>query len=235
MKKVLIFLLIGAMVAVGLNCASMSKTEKGATIGAGAGAIIGGIIGHQTGNKTAGIIIGAAIGGMAGAYIGNYMDKQAQEIEQEVPDADVIVVNPQGEAVENPEKEQGQAIVVTFNSGTLFDVDSYALKPGAKANLDKLAAIMVDYDQTDINIGGHTDSSGADEYNLKLSKQRAQTVADYIAEKGVSRARFTIKGYGESMPVASNDTTEGKQLNRRVEIIISANDSLKKDAQNKQG
>lgn len=230
MKRYLVLFLIVAFVASTLGCANMSNTEKGAATGAVAGGVIGGIIGHQTGNKTAGIIIGAAIGGMAGAYIGNYMDRQKQEIEETVPDAEVVTVNHEGEVVEENEKEEGQALMVTFNSNTLFDINSSALKPGAKANLDQLAVVMNKYEETNININGHTDATGSEEYNMKLSKERAQSVADYLGAQGVRSARFTVKGFGETLPIASNETPEGRQLNRRVDIVITPNEALIEEA-----
>ncbi len=233
MKKLLVALLISAVVISGLNCAA-TQSQQGAGIGAVVGGVVGGVIGHQMGDKTAGIILGAALGGLAGAYIGDYMDKQAKEINQQVPDADVIVINNEGKPVENSQDQGGQAILVKFDSNTLFDVNSSELKAGAKSNLDNLAGIMTKYEKTNIHISGHTDATGTDDLNQKLSEKRAQAVSGYLTGKGVTATRFTVVGHGESKPIASNDTPEGRQLNRRVEIIISPNDALV-DTAKKQG
>ena len=163
-----------------------------------------------------GVIIGAAIGGAAGAYIGKYMDKQAKEIEQEVEGAEVNRV--------------AEGIRLTFKSSLLFDIDKAALKPESKVSLEDLAVIFIKYPETDILIEGHTDSTGSEEHNLTLSRQRAQSVANYLAKQNVYPTRFTIMGYGESQPIATNDSEEGRARNRRVELGIVANEKLKEDA-----
>jgi outer membrane protein OmpA-like peptidoglycan-associated protein len=180
---------------------------------------VGGIIGHQTGNTAAGAIIGGAIGGAAGAYIGNYMDKQAEEIQADLEGAKVERI--------------GEGIKITFDSGILYDVNKATLRPEAKANLDKLAVILNKYADTNILIEGHTDATGTDEHNLDLSRNRASSVSNYLAGLAVDPKRFTTMGYGESQPIATNDTDEGRQQNRRVEIAIMANDKLKKAAEEK--
>jgi outer membrane protein OmpA-like peptidoglycan-associated protein len=206
--------LAGLMTLMG--CAA-SSTTKGGAIGAGAGGVIGGIIGKQTGNTAVGAIIGAAIGGSAGALIGHKMDKQAEEMKQKVDGANIERV--------------GEGIKITFASGILFKTGSADLQPQAKQNVEKLAQILKEYPDTNILIEGHTDSDGTDALNQKLSERRAQAVATYAQSLGVSSARFQTIGYGESQPVASNDTAEGKQANRRVEIAVMANDKMKQAAQ----
>jgi len=213
-KRILGLVLVVALFA---GCASMSRKEKGAVIGAGSGAVIGGVIGNQAGNTAVGAIIGAAVGGAAGAYIGNYMDKQAAEIEQDL----------QGAKVERI----GEGIKITFDSGILFDVGKAALQPAAQQNLTDLARILNKYADTKVLIEGHTDSTGSEEYNLGLSRDRAQAVANFLQTQQVDATRFTIMGYGESQPVASNDTAAGRAANRRVELAIMANDKLKKVAE----
>jgi len=200
-----------------LNGCSASNTVKGGAIGAGAGAVIGGVIGNQVGSTAVGAIIGAAVGGTAGALIGNYMDKQAEELQNDIKDAKIERV--------------GEGIKITFNSGLLFKTNSSELQSQAKANIEKLGAILKKYDDTNILIEGHTDSTGTDAYNQKLSEKRAQAVAAFSQSQGVASTRFTIKGYGESQPVAPNATSEGRQLNRRVEIAIMANEDLKAAAE----
>jgi len=197
----------------------MSRKQKGAVIGAASGTVVGGLIGKKAGSTVIGAIIGAAVGGAAGAYIGNYMDKQAEEMERDL----------EGVKVERV----GEGIKLTFGSEILFDVDKAALKEPAKENLTKLSAILQKYEDTDILIEGHTDSTGSEEHNLTLSRQRAQSVSNYFAQLKINPARFTIMGYGESQPVSTNETAEGRQLNRRVDLGIMANEKLKKVAQSK--
>lgn len=197
----------------------MSRTQKGGAIGAATGAVVGGVIGNQAGNTAAGAIIGAAVGGAAGAYIGHYMDEQAAEMERDLEGAKVERI--------------GEGIKITFDSGLLFDVDKAALKTKSKENLGELAVILNKYDDTEILLEGHTDATGSEEHNLELSRARAQSVANYLAEQQVKATRFTIMGYGESQPIASNDTPDGRAGNRRVEVAIYANDDLKKVAEEK--
>lgn len=199
-----------------VGCSSLSKTERGAAIGAGAGAVIGGAVGAKYGGTAKGAIIGAAVGGTAGAIIGQQMDKQAEELEQEIPDADVERV--------------GEGIQVTFDSGILFDFDSSALRPEARTNLRELANSLQEYNNTDVTIVGHTDAVGSDEYNYSLSERRASSAASYLMSLGVARNRITTFGKGETEPVASNDTDYGRQQNRRVEIAIYANEEFRESA-----
>ncbi len=217
----LILSMLALSLAFGAGCANMSRQSKGTAIGAGAGAAIGGLIGKQTGNTALGAIIGAAVGGAAGAYIGHYMDEQAAEIERDLDGATVERV--------------GEGIKITFDSGLLFAVDKSDLQPEAKQNLDNLAVILQKYPDTDILIEGHTDSTGSDEHNMTLSRNRANSVANELAAMGVDATRFTIMAYGETQPIADNSTVEGRRLNRRVELAIMANDKLKGVAEQKAG
>ena len=122
----------------------------------------------------------------------------------------------------------GEGIKITVDSGLLFDVDNSALRDTSKANLTDLARILNKYPDTNILMEGHTDSTGPEDYNLTLSKERAEAVAFYLAENEVGSNRFSVKGYGEVQPIATNDTAEGRQQNRRVDVAIMANDKLKK-------
>ena len=219
MKKFFVCLLIISFLAGTMGCAEWNRTAKGAAIGAGAGGAAGGLIGYATGSPVAGVLIGAAVGGAAGALIGNYMDKQAAEIERDIEGAKVERV--------------GEGIKITFSSGILFDVNRADLKDFSRAELAKLAAILNKYDDTNILLAGHTDSTGSDEYNVRLSRRRAQSVSDYLSIQNVNPERFTVYGYGKSDPIASNDSADGRAQNRRVEVAIWANEKLKKVAQEK--
>jgi outer membrane protein OmpA-like peptidoglycan-associated protein len=220
-RKSVIVLLIVAMAVFAVGCSASKKTKTGAAIGAAAGGVLGGIVGKQAGNTLAGAIVGAAVGGAAGAYIGNYMDKQADEMKEDIDGAKIERV--------------GEGIKITFDSGILFDVNKATLKPIAMDNLNKLAEILNKYEDTNILIEGHTDNTGADEYNMELSEKRAKSVSNYLASLNVDPTRFTIMGYGESQPIATNDTVEGRALNRRVDLAIMANEKLKKVAEEKAG
>lgn len=206
--------LFASMTLVG--CQNLSRTEKGAAVGAGAGAVIGGVVGKKYGDTAKGAIIGAAVGGVAGAVIGRQMDKQAAELERELEGADVDRV--------------GEGIAIKFDSGILFDFDSSALRSAARDNLTELAASLKKYPNTDAMIVGHTDAVGSDDYNQRLSQRRAESAAQYLISQGISRSRLTTLGKGEGEPIASNDTDYGRQQNRRVEVAIYANDEFRQDA-----
>ena len=221
MKKTIVMLLVGAVLISTVGCASMKRRDKGAVIGAAAGGVLGGVIGKQAGNTVVGAIVGAAVGGAAGAYIGNYMDKQAEEMQADLEGARIERI--------------GEGIKITFDSGILFNVDKFDLQPTAQGNLDRMAVILNKYPDTNILIEGHTDSDGSEAYNMTLSENRAKAVSNYLANSQVASSRFSTMGYGEAQPIASNDTVEGKTLNRRVEIAIFANDKLKKAAENQAG
>ncbi|MHA6246843.1 OmpA family protein [Pontibacter sp. CAU 1760] len=197
--------------------AGMKKTTKGGLIGAGGGAVIGGLIGNRLGNTAAGAIVGAAVGGATGAVIGRRMDKQAEELEKTMEGAKVERV--------------GEAIRVNFDSGILFQVNSAELSAAAKRDVEKLAKTLKEYDGTNVIIEGHTDNSGSYELNKKLSERRAEAVAAYARSLGVEGSRLQAKGYSYDQPIADNTSAEGRQQNRRVEIIIVANEELKQAAE----
>ncbi|MBU0983234.1 MAG: OmpA family protein [candidate division Zixibacteria bacterium] len=220
MKRFLVMGLVAVMLISVMGC-GWSKQEKGTVIGAGAGAVIGGVIGDQAGNTAVGAILGAVIGGAAGAYIGNYMDKQAAEIERDLEGAKVERI--------------GEGIKITFDSGILFDINSSTLRPEAQTNLTELAAILNKYQDTEVLVEGHTDSTGTRDHNLNLSMRRAQSVANHMTGLQVLANRFRIMGYGPDQPVADNGTSAGRQSNRRVDIAIFANDKLKGAAQKQIG
>ncbi len=205
-----------ALALVAATACNASRTVKGGAIGAAAGGAVGGAIGSRSGNTAAGVIIGAAVGGAAGALIGRYMDKQAAEIQRDLKGAKVERV--------------GEGILITFDSGLLFDVGSFQLRPATRQNLEELAKVLNKYKDTEILVEGHTDDRGTEEYNMTLSNNRAKSVYNQLVRQGVSGSRFTVIGYGESAPIADNSTPEGRQLNRRVEIAIFANKKLKRAA-----
>ncbi|RNC79959.1 MAG: OmpA family protein [Balneola sp.] len=214
-SKIFLFVLITGLLTA--SCDSLSKTAKGTAIGATAGALAGALIGKAAGNTTTGAIAGAAVGGATGAVIGNYMDRQSREIEEDLEGAKVERV--------------GEGIKVTFDSGILFEVNSYELSDASKEEIAKLSEILQKYEDTNIMFGGYTDDTGREEYNLELSEKRATAVAEYTAFTGVDATRMTITGFGESDPVADNTTVEGRAQNRRVEVAIWANDKLKEAAE----
>ena len=198
-----------------------TKKEQGAVIGATGGAVVGGVIGHATGSTARGAIIGAAIGGAAGAIIGHQMDQKAKEIQAKVPGAIVT--------------REGEGLVVTFASGLLFDFDSDQLRAESKRNLDSLAKSLASFGDSKLLLVGHTDSVGTASYNLGLSQRRAGAVAEYLITRGVPGSRLATSGRGESDPIASNDTDADRQLNRRVEVVVTAGDNMKAQAKAQAG
>ncbi|MDH5380803.1 MAG: OmpA family protein [Cyclobacteriaceae bacterium] len=194
----------------------LSNTAKGGLIGATAGGAIGAVIGHKAGNTAVGVLAGAAIGGTAGALIGRKMDKQAEELQKDLEGATVQRV--------------GEGILITFNEGLQFDVNSYSIRKSSEANLIDLANVLAKYEDTDILIEGHTDNTGEDAHNQTLSENRAAAVKRYLVNKGILVSRISTIGYGEGQPVADNGTSTGRQQNRRVEVAIYANEKMKKAA-----
>ncbi len=199
----------------------MNRTERGAIIGAASGAAVGGAVGRHQGSTTKGVIIGAAVGGAAGAVIGRQMDRKAEELERELENAEVERV--------------GEGILVTFESGILFDFDSSRLRPEARANLRSLTESLEDFPGSELLIAGHTDSVGDEEYNYRLSERRAQSAADFLMTQGISGSRINIVGLGETEPVASNETEAGRQENRRVEVAIYASEEHQEEIVERHG
>jgi outer membrane protein OmpA-like peptidoglycan-associated protein len=198
--------------------------QRGTAVGVASGAVIGGILGNNVGkggNGAIGAVLGGVIGGVAGNVIGSKMDKQAREIKETLPGAEVERV--------------GDGIKITLNESIVnFDFDSSALTSAAQNNLDKLAQVLINNPDTNINIYGHTDSKGSDSYNMSLSERRANSVKSYLIGKGIASGRMFAKGEGESMPIATNDTDAGRAKNRRVEFAITANEKMINDAKNGQ-
>ncbi|NTU57756.1 MAG: OmpA family protein [Chlorobiaceae bacterium] len=211
----LILLLTTAGLTTG--CETTSNAGRGAGIGAATGGLIGGIIGSNNGSWAKGAILGAVIGGAAGAVIGDYMDKQADEIRSEVRGANVERV--------------GEGIRVVFDTGLLYSTGSSTLTSNSQYNIEKLARILNKYNDTNVVIEGHTDSVGSEASNQMLSERRAESVSTLLRTYGVSGNRLNAIGYGQTRPVASNETEAGRRLNRRVEVLIYASSELKRQAE----
>ncbi len=197
-----------------------NKTQRGVAIGTAGGAVIGGVLGNNVGKGgkgALGAILGGVIGGVAGGVIGNQMDKQAREIDNAVPGAEVERV--------------GEGIKLTLKENAVrFDTNKSTLTMTAQENLDKLVPVFKQYPNTNIVIFGYTDSTGPADYNLTLSGQRAASVKQYLGSKGISTSRISTEGMGIADPIASNETVSGRSENRRVEFAITANEKMIEDA-----
>lgn len=220
LKKELFAVMLGCVLVVA-GCSSLNRTQKGAVVGTASGAAIGAVAGKASGNTAMGAIIGAAVGGTAGILIGRQMDKQAEEIEAKVPGVEVVRVD--------------EGIVVEFSNNVLFAYDKTLLSYEARANLDKLVTVLNEYPDTDIVVQGHTDSKGSDAYNQNLSEERASSVTTYLASKGIRRDRLSSQGFGEQLPKYLNNTVEGRDKNRRVEFLITANEAMQNRAKQEAG
>lgn len=227
MKKLnlfLVLLLSASLVFTG--CDSLNNTAKGAIIGTGDGAAvgagIGGLIGKDGKSAAVGAAIGGVVGATAGAIIGKKMDKAAAEA--------AAVENAKVETIEDVNGLK--AVKVTFESGILFDFNKTALKTDAKAALTKFAKVLVENPTMDIAVYGHTDNVGTLAANQKVSLGRANTVADYLVAQGATRTQMkVVDGRDYSMPVATNETAEGRAQNRRVEVYMYASEKMIQDAQ----
>lgn len=219
MKRITLLAVVAGLGLAG--CASTpddpnKNTKEKAAIGAAVGAIAGAVIGHQndrSGGALRGALIGAAAGGALGAGVGAYMDKQQAEFERQLAaerDAHQIEI----------ERLRNENLKITMNSEVSFDYNSAQLKPAFHATLDKVADILNRYPRTTIKITGHTDSRGSADYNQQLSVRRAESVAWYLGDAGLDSSRVITEGRGELQPRASNDSEAGRQLNRRVEMLI---------------
>ena len=184
----------------------VSNTAIGAVLGSLGGYVLGDVIGGR--NDRTEQIIGAGIGAIAGAAVGRYMDQQEAELRRQTAGTGVDVIR------------QGDELLLRMPAGITFDFNRFDIKPQFRATLDEVARTLDQYPSTMIDVLGHTDSVGSDAYNQGLSERRAGAVADYLVMRGVSRVRIATRGYGESMPIADNNTEAGRAANRRVEIKI---------------
>jgi outer membrane protein OmpA-like peptidoglycan-associated protein len=205
-----------ALVALLLwGCAQpQTKSQQGAVygtaIGGAVGAGLGQVIGGNTKSTLVGAGIGAALGGVAGYSIGQYMDQQEAALQQQFAASDAANI-----------QRNADILAVTFKSDVLFDINSATLKPGAYQEINRVAQVLLQYPQTNIQIAGHTDSTGSEVYNQELSERRATSVLNALINQGVAPARMRTIGFGESQPIADNATEAGRQLNRRVVITIA--------------
>ena len=185
---------------------TINRTAVGIGVGALSGYLLGDLVGgdHDRNAK----VIGAGIGAIAGGAVGNYMDQQEAELRRQTAGTGVDVYR------------QGDELVLRMPSGITFPVDRYDIQPQFQSTLNQVAQTLSSYNQTYIDVLGHTDSTGSDEYNEALSQRRAQSVSDYLSAHGVALARIGTRGYGEGQPIASNDTDAGRAENRRVEIKV---------------
>lgn len=217
LKNILVVTLISSILFSCNATKKMSNQDKGVAIGAGSGAVAGGVIGKASGNTAMGAVIGGVVGGVAGGLIGRKMDKQKKEI-AEIKEAKVEEIN------------NGEGLKVTFDAGILFETNSSTLSTQSQDALTKFGQSLQNNAQTNIVISGHTDNTGTDAINQPLSEKRAISVKNYLVSKGVSPNRMTTIGNGSNQPVADNTSEQGRQKNRRVEIVIVANEKMVNDA-----
>ena len=201
-------LLVGAVSLAG--CATYQerpKTVTGAGVGAATGAILGNVV-AGSGKRTQGALIGAAVGALAGGLLGNYMDEQERALRAQTAGTGIDV------------QRQGDNILLNLPEGVTFDVGQSVIKPQFYGSLDAVAGTLRQYDQTRIEIAGHTDSTGSAEMNQRLSENRANAVRSHLASRGVASGRMYATGYGKTQPIADNSTADGRARNRRVEIVV---------------
>ncbi len=205
-----LFVLLLATMFVLSSCAVLDTQQKkgtavGAGVGAGLGAVLGQVIGHNSTSTLVGAGIGAALGGLAGNQIGAYMDRQEQALQQVAMQSDQLSI-----------RRSEDVLQATFRGQMMFATNSAVLMPGALAEVHRVAQVLVRYPETMIEVAGHTDASGDEFYNRRLSEERANAVANVLIQSGVNPARIRTVGYGESMPISSN-----YDMNRRVEVTIA--------------
>ncbi|MCV2885584.1 OmpA family protein [Aestuariibacter sp. AA17] len=199
---------VAILVVVSLlsGCASTASNQQK---GAGIGAVVGALLGKATGdNAKSRYVWGAAVGALAGAAIGNYMDKQEEEFREELADTGVNVVR------------NGDELWLQMPGNITFNTGSAAIDYSFHPVLNDVAKILNKYPKTTLIVEGHTDSVGSAEFNMSLSQSRAQSIATYLMTQNVAKPRVTTIGYGEHQPISSNNTAEGRQANRRVELKI---------------
>ena len=193
---------------------TQTKTQKGAVYGAAggaaAGAIAGQVIGRDTKGTLIGAAIGAAVGGLGGAGVGRMMDNQERDMREALAKSEAAAVT-----------REGNLLAVTFKGDVTFDTNSTVVRPGLHSEINRVAGVLSQYPQTLVRVEGHTDSVGTNEYNQDLSVRRAMAVKSLLVQRGIADSRIDSVGYGETMPVATNDTEAGRQRNRRVEIKIA--------------
>lgn len=221
--KTFSIILCATLVMSSCGSVNMNNTAKGGLIGAGGGAVLGAIVGKLAGNTAVGAAIGTAVGAGTGAVIGRRMDKAA-EAASEIQNATVETIT---------DANNLTAVRVTFDSGVLFATNKYDLNTAAKNNLADFAKVLKEYNDADVAIFGHTDSTGNDAINNPLSVNRANSVAGYLISLGVSPSQIkNVEGFGSKEPVADNATAEGRAKNRRVEVYMYASEAMINAANN---
>jgi len=185
-----------------------SNTAKGAAIGAAAGAVVGVLTGSDADERRKNALIGAGVGALGGAAVGAYMDAQEAKLREQLRGTGVSVTR------------LGDDIVLNMPGNVTFDVNQSDVKSNFYPVLNSVGLVLKEYDKTLIDVNGHTDSTGTVEYNMGLSNRRARSVADYLESRDISAQRIFTQGFGPHYPVADNATPEGRQLNRRVELIL---------------
>jgi len=193
---------------------TQTKTQKGAVYGAAggaaAGALAGQVIGRDTKGTLIGAAIGAAVGGLGGAGVGRMMDNQERDMREALAKSEAAAVT-----------REGNLLAVTFKGDVTFDTNSTVVRPGLHSEINRVAGVLSQYPQTLVRVEGHTDSVGTNEYNQDLSVRRAMAVKNLLVQRGIADSRIDSVGYGETMPVATNENETGRQRNRRVEIKIA--------------
>lgn len=208
MQKTILVGVLSALLVTGCANNTMSNTQKGAAIGAVAGALLGKGTGDHDKSR---YVWGAAVGALAGAAIGNYMDQQEQEFRDELAGSGVEVIR------------EGDTIRLQLPGAITFATNSASISQGFYPVLDDVVKVLNKYEKTTLVIEGHTDSTGGLEYNQTLSLNRANAVRNHFMGNGVDQRRLTTMGFGPTQPVADNNTVDGRQLNRRVELRIVPN------------
>ncbi len=204
--------LLPVIIAIAIAGCAADDPNRRAKTGAAIGAVAGAVLGHQV-HSDRGRYWGAVAGALAGGAVGNYMDNQQREFEaalqEEARRHDLEI-----------QRLQDESLKIDVSSEVSFDFGKADLKPAFLPTLDKVSGLIQKYDRTVVHVIGHTDSVGSDAYNQRLSEQRAESVAQYFSNRGIPWQRLSTEGRGEREPRASNDTEAGRQLNRRVEILI---------------
>jgi outer membrane protein OmpA-like peptidoglycan-associated protein len=209
MKKILSIFAVGVFMMTLLSCSGATRQQKGTATGAAIGGVIGAGLGQAIGRDTKGTFIGAGIGATLGGITGNqiaaYMDSQEQALRGAMAESDAVTI-----------QRTQDVLMATFKGDIFFDTNSSTLKPGAYSEIDRISKVLNNYPQTTIKVEGHTDATGPEDYNQRLSEKRAETVKDALIKKAVDPRRINAVGYGKSQPISSDNAT-----NRRVSILIA--------------
>jgi len=212
--KIFLPLIYLTLLSLLTSCLPQSNTGQGGLYGAGggaaAGAIIGQIAGRDSESTLIGAAIGAAVGGMAGAGVGKMMDNQERDMRAALANSEAAAI-----------KREGNLLAISLKGDLTFDTNSATVRPGLYSEIDRIADVLYRYPQTVVRVEGHTDSRGSEEYNLDLSQRRADAVKNLLTQRGLAANRVETVAFGESKPIATNETEAGRQMNRRVEIKIA--------------